>query len=185
MGCCLNLSAQETWGKIEYQGDPWVRKMSRPNEIKHGLWNRHISLWASHGRYYDQKKGSWQWQRPYLFGTTEDLFTQTIVVPYLIPMLENAGAVVFTPRERDWQKNEIIVDNDNQTSFSYAETHGSHRWETSQGKGFAHSGVPIYHNWKEYHCYRSRWCFRRLSGVGKKCFHGCRTESAHETDLCQ
>lgn len=137
MGCCLNLSAQETWGKIEYQGDPWVRKMSRPNEIKHGLWNRHISLWASHGRYYDQKKGSWQWQRPYLFGTTEDLFTQTIVVPYLIPMLENAGAVVFTPRERDWQKNEIIVDNDNQTSFSYAETHGSHRWETSQGKGFA------------------------------------------------
>ena len=137
MGCSLNTSAQETWGKIEYKGDPWVRKMSRPNEIKQGLWNRHISLWASHGRYYDQKKSSWQWQRPNLFGTTEDLFTQTIVVPYLIPMLENAGAVVFTPRERDWQRNEIIIDNDNRTSFSYAESNGANKWLTAPGQGFA------------------------------------------------
>lgn len=136
-GATLHLSAQETWGNIEYRGEPWVRKMSRPNEIKHGLWNRHISIWASHGRYYDQKKGAWKWQRPNLFGTTEDLFTQTIVVPYLIPMLENAGAVVFTPRERDWQKNEVLVDNDNKTSFSYAESNGANKWETTQGKGFA------------------------------------------------
>ena len=134
---CQYILAQETWGNIEYQGDPWVRKMSRPNEIKHGLWNRHISIWASHGRYYDQGKGTWKWQRPNLFGTTEDLFTQTIVVPYLIPMLENAGAVVFTPRERDWQKNEIIIDNDNKTSFTYAESNGANKWETSPGKGFA------------------------------------------------
>ena len=27
-------------------------------------------------------------------------------------MLENAGAIVYTPRERDWQRNEVIVDND-------------------------------------------------------------------------
>ena len=32
--------------------------------------------------------------------------------PYIIPMLENAGAIVYTPRERDWQRNEVIVDND-------------------------------------------------------------------------
>ena len=132
-----NLSAQEKWGNIDYHGDPWVRKMSRPNEIKNGLWNRHISIWASHGRYYDQKKGAWKWQRPNLFGTTEDLFTQTIVVPYLMPMLENAGAVVWSPRERDWQRHEVIVDNDNKTSFIYAESNGTHKWESSQGKGFA------------------------------------------------
>ena len=46
-----------------------------------------------HGIYYDQKKNKWKWQRPNLFCTNEDLFTQTIVVPYLIPMLERAGAV--------------------------------------------------------------------------------------------
>ena len=49
---------------------------------------------------------------PRLFCTTEDLFTQSFIIPYLIPMLENAGANVFTPRERDTQKQEVIVDND-------------------------------------------------------------------------
>ena len=114
------------WGDIDYKGEPWVKNVSRPNEISEGLQNRHLSLWASHGYYYDQAKGFWKWQRPFLFGTTEDLFTQTIVVPYLIPMLENAGAVVFTPRERDWQKREIIIDNDDPTPYYYMEKAGSH-----------------------------------------------------------
>ena len=57
-------------------------------------------------------KGCWELQRPRLFCTTEDLFTQSFVIPYIIPMLENAGAIVYTPRERDWQRNEVIVDND-------------------------------------------------------------------------
>lgn len=115
---CLSISAQSTqnirgaWGDVNSEVAPWARNISRPNKVKQGLDGRHISLWASHGRYYDQDKGFWKWQRPNLFGTTEDLFTQTIVVPYLIPMLENAGAYVFTPRERDWQKQECIVDND-------------------------------------------------------------------------
>ncbi len=116
---------------------PWTMNMSKPMEITGGLQNRHISLWQSHGRYYDQTKGVWKWQRPHLFGTTEDLYTQTIVVPYLIPMLENAGAVVFTPRERDWQKNEVIVDNDNQAgSQYYVENNNSHDWTTAPGAGF-------------------------------------------------
>ena len=100
------------WGDIEYTDDPWVFNASHPYFITEGLQNRHLSVWASHGRYYDNDQKRWKWQRPNLFGTTEDLFTQTIVVPYLIPMLQNAGAIVFTPRERDWQKKEIIVDND-------------------------------------------------------------------------
>jgi hypothetical protein len=40
------------------------------------------------------------------------------VVPYLAPMLENSGAVVFLPRERDIQVNEVIVDNDRSTGTS-------------------------------------------------------------------
>ena len=62
------------WGDINYEGRPWVENVSLPNKISHGLKNRHISLWASHGRYYDKSKAAWQWQRPKLFGTTEDLF---------------------------------------------------------------------------------------------------------------
>ena len=133
------------WGDIEYKGVPWVSNASAPYTPTHGLYNRHISLWASHGYFYDQKKDKWRWQRPKLFGTTEDLFTPTIVIPYLIPMLENAGATVFTPRERDWQKNEIIVDNDDITHGTrYIEINSKCAWTTTGIKGFAqHNGKYI------------------------------------------
>lgn len=127
------------WDGIDYKGKPWVSNISKPNNISLGLSNRHIALWASHGRYYDQKKGFWKWQRPNLFCTTEDLFTQTIVVPYLIPMLENAGATVFTPRERDWQTKEIIVDNDKGVSGEgswYGEHTEKESWTDTGERGF-------------------------------------------------
>lgn len=132
------------WGDINYEGEPWVKNISEPLNITHGLNNRHISLWASHGRYYDANRG-WRWQRPKLFSTTEDLFTQTIVVPYLIPMLENAGAIVFTPRERDWQKNEVVVDNDDaKQGTRYLEINTKYQWQTTPQKGFAqHSNTYI------------------------------------------
>lgn len=130
------------WDDVNYDGRPWVMNTSTPRHITHGLNNRHVTVWASHGRYYDNGKRKWIWQRPNLFGTTEDLFTQTIVVPFLIPMLENAGAVVFTPRERDWQKREYIVDNDdadngNENSHYQATS----EWKDTGRKGFSfHSG---------------------------------------------
>ncbi len=132
-----------SWGDINYKGKPWVSKASLPFEIEHGLQNRHLCVWASHGRYFHIKDSTWKWQRPPLFGTREDLFTQTIVTPYLIPMLERAGAIVFTPRERDWQRNEVIVDNDTPES-GYMETTGSHRWNHCDSTGFGlHPGVYV------------------------------------------
>ncbi|MCH5308348.1 MAG: xanthan lyase [Prevotella sp.] len=131
------------WGEIDYKGKPWVSNASLPYRITNGLQNRHLTLWASHGRYFHIRDSVWKWQRPPLFGTREDLFTQTIVVPYLIPMLEKAGAIVFTPRERDWQRHEIIVDNDTPSSVSarYQETNGSHAWQQTDSAGFAfHDG---------------------------------------------
>ena len=124
------------WGNIEYDEDPWVFNASRPYFVTAGLQNRHLSLWASHGRYWDAERG-WKWQRPNLFCTTEDLFTQTIVVPYLIPMLENAGAIVFTPRERDWQQQEIVVDNDDRRSIAYQEFVNGKKWKNCDSLGFA------------------------------------------------
>ena len=122
---------------------------SRPIHIPPGLYDRHNTPCAPPGRYYDNKKGFWKWQRPNLFGTTEDLFTQTIVVPFLIPMLENAGAVVFTPRERDWQTDEYIVDNDgglNSSDSQYKEYAENGSWLTAPHEGFkAHSGHYVDH----------------------------------------
>ncbi len=98
----------------------WVTNVSHPVEkYKNGLSGHHLAIAQSHGRYYKSEKGQWMWQRPRLFCTTEDLFTQSVVVPYLIPMLEKAGAVVFTPRERDVQVCEAIVDNDLKSPGSF------------------------------------------------------------------
>ena len=108
-----------------------------------GLSGRHIALWQSHGRYYEAKTGRWEWQRAPLFTTVEDMYTQSYVLPFLIPMLENAGAYVMTPRERDTQKYEVIIDND--LSFPGARTglirrsgtySESGRWQDA-GIGFA------------------------------------------------
>ena len=61
-------------------------------DFSKGLSDRTIAVWQSHGRYFDQGTGRWIWQRPCLFQTVEDMFTQSFVLPYLVPMLENAGA---------------------------------------------------------------------------------------------
>lgn len=106
------LDKNRLWGGVDYAGEPWVRNVSKPYVARRGLDGRHLALWQSHGRIYRADKGRWQWQRPSLFCTTEDLFTQSIVLPFLMPMLQNAGAVVYTPRERDTQRLCVVVDND-------------------------------------------------------------------------
>ncbi len=122
----------------DYKGAPWVTNTTRPYDISRGLDGRHIALWQSHGRYYKNDQKAWGWQRPNLFCTTEDLFTQSFILPYVIPMLENAGANVFTPRERDVQKNEVIVDNDTRNTSVYLEEKSRKaRWSTADVQGFA------------------------------------------------
>lgn len=131
-----------------YNGAPWVTNISRPYKPEAGLEGCHISLWQSHGRYWRNEKSEWYWQRPRLFCTTEDLLSQSFVVPYIIPMLQNAGAVVFTPRERDYQSHEVIVDNDQpNVSGHYIETFKLNpselMWSTAKQAAFANT-KPIY-----------------------------------------
>ncbi|EKD31732.1 MAG: hypothetical protein ACD_77C00266G0001, partial [uncultured bacterium] len=113
-----------------------ITKESAPLKISAGLLGRHIAMWQSHGYYYEQKLLRWEWQRARIFQTVEDLYTQSYVLPYLVPMLENAGANVLLPRERDVQPVEIIVDNDNSTS-GYSEVSGEKRWNHADSLGFA------------------------------------------------
>jgi hypothetical protein len=89
-----------------------VTNISRPAVPRRGLDNRNIVLWHSHGWYFNNREGRWEWQRPRLFQSVEDLGPLSFTLPYLIPMLENAGARVYLPRERDPQTHEVIVDND-------------------------------------------------------------------------
>ena len=89
---------------------PLVHNASQPYSAKQGLDGKHIALWGSHGIYYVQAYRMWKWQRARLWTTIEDLYTSSYTMPFLVPMLENAGAVVLQPRERDTQLHEVIVD---------------------------------------------------------------------------
>ena len=105
-----------------------------------GLSGRHIALWQSHGFYWEEENDRWEWQRSPNHRTMEDLFTQSFVVPFLMPMLENAGAVLLCPRERDPQVNEVVCDNDD--AFSGPREQGMRRQGRYSEKGvWADAGV--------------------------------------------
>ncbi|MCC5875365.1 MAG: N-acetylmuramoyl-L-alanine amidase [Candidatus Sumerlaeia bacterium] len=98
-----------------------------------GLYGRNIFISPAHGwTWHDEQR--WQFQRSRLFTIVEDLFPQAFINPFLIPMMENAGAVVYSARERDYQVGEVIVDNDEQTPHSVFELEGV--WSTSEHAGW-------------------------------------------------
>lgn len=108
--CVVKRQKTKTFNPVASK--PLVTDISAPYTPTNGLQNRHIALWQSHGWYYEPKLDRWEWQRARIFQTVEDLYTQSYVLPFLVPMLENAGANVLLPRERDCQTAEVIVDND-------------------------------------------------------------------------
>ena len=93
------------------KAEPFIEQVGAPVYGK-GMSGRYIAMWQSHGRYYETDTHRWEWQRAPTERTVEDMYTQSYVIPFLIPMLENAGAYVLTPRERDVQRNEVVADND-------------------------------------------------------------------------
>lgn len=113
----------------------WVRNTSRPYSTNQGLNGKHIALWGSHGRYYHQTMETWLWQRAKLWTTVEDVYTSSYTMPFLVPMLENAGAVVVQPRERDTQHIEDVVDETNATATGV--------WSIGEGKGWGEDNDEI------------------------------------------
>lgn len=116
--------------------NPLTSNASIPYSIKSGLWGKHIALYGSHGIYFNQSMDNWTWQRARLLTTAEDLYTTSYTMMFLAPMLENAGAVVIQPRERDTQLNEIIVDN--------TEAVANGEWQSSKAhSGWGHPNGPL------------------------------------------
>ncbi len=122
------------------RADVLVTNNSKAYSVSEGLQGRHLAVWQSHGYYYEQKLLRWEWQRARIFQTVEDLYTQSYILPYLVPMLESAGANVLLPRERDTQINEVIVDNDISMT-GYSEFSGENSWMTSGAPGFSNPKI--------------------------------------------
>ncbi|MEN8202161.1 MAG: xanthan lyase [Bacteroidota bacterium] len=129
-------------GKLKRKTSPLVQNLSRPFRSESSLYNLNIALWHSHGWYYEAKLNRWEWQRARLFQTVEDIYPMSYTLPFLVPMLENSGANVFIPRERDWQVHEVIVDKDGSTGNSLYLDAGTVS-ESADSTGFA-MGTPPY-----------------------------------------
>lgn len=144
---------------------PLIKRISALNQPEAGLQNRHIALWQSHGYYYESKLARWEWQRARIFQTVEDLYTQAYVLPFLVPMLENAGANVLIPRERDVQDKEVIVDNDGVLlgASIYTERNGDKAWSNGNEAGFAHARVT----YKDFENPFAEGSYRQTSTIRK------------------
>lgn len=119
----------------------WVRNISQPYSSPNGLSGKHIAIWGSHGRYYHQTMEQWLWQRAKLWTTVEDVYTSSYTMPFLVPMLENAGAVVVQPRERDTQEVEDVVDEVEAIRRLGEEAKG--KWVKGEGSGWGEDNDEV------------------------------------------
>ena len=131
------FSGRESTVKSSKTHSQWVKNASRQIQCKNGLSNKIIALTPSHGWYYSNDENRWMWQRAPFFSTIEDLLTHDITVNYLAPMLENAGAYTTISRERDFNMEEIIVDNGSEFYNEEYLSSNAYRWEYSPVKGFS------------------------------------------------
>ncbi len=94
------------------------------------LSGKTVFISAGHG--WEWTGSSWATQRGVNCGLVEDFSNAEMVDAYLIRYLWNAGADVWTVRERDMNRNEVIVDND-AGAPGYQETG---KWATSVYTGY-------------------------------------------------
>ena len=142
-------------GAAVERGAPVVRNVSKALTPTEGLYNRNVVVWPSHGWYYNNETDRWEWQRPRLFQSVEDLIPMSFVLPYLVPMLENASANVFVPRERDTQTNEVIVDNDSPVVkgvrvYRQAVMKKHRTWRKGNRAGYAYGNPPYQGNFNPF-----------------------------------
>jgi len=127
---------------------PWVRNATNPApKPSAGLFGRHIVLWGSHGWFYDATTDlRWEWQRPRMFTIVEDLLPTSFMLPFILPMLERAGAVTCYVRERDPQIHEVLVDDGDGESLpdnGTFQVSPASLWKKDDGPGFQNGNAPF------------------------------------------
>ena len=142
---------------------PKPAKKSLSPHVKHGditgaLTGKTLFVSAGHGWTYNinyddsdtfLSEPGWLTQRDVSQGMREDDSNAEMVSYFLIPYLQNAGALVFSVRERDRQENMVIIDEADGTD--YADSDGIYEeggnWATTTdanlGYGYGRTTYPI------------------------------------------
>ena len=116
--------------------------------VEGALSGKTLFVSAGHGWTYHTSNSKWATQRDVSQGMREDDSNAEMVSYFLIPYLQNAGAAVFSARERDRQENMVIIDDADGTD--YAETDGIYEeggnWTVTtdaSGYGYGRTTYPI------------------------------------------
>jgi hypothetical protein len=146
-----------------------MRNVSSPSVPTMGLQGRNIVISPSHGWFYRKERDRWEWQRPRLFQSVEDLIPMSFVIPYLLPMLEDAGATVFVTRERDLQTHEVVVDNDGggpgKGTYREKSVGRRHAWKKGSAAGFGPLKGPFTGNENPFVTGAHRVCLTDTAGT--------------------
>lgn len=138
----LTVSSPIPTYKEPYNNDPFPNKtnseerLSNPhfsqNQTTGSLSGKTVWLSQGHGWKADNASNNWLTQRGNTNDYVEDFGSVEGINYYLQQYLMNAGANVWTVRERDVQTNEVVVDNDDGApSFTTTGT-----WATSGSTGY-------------------------------------------------
>ena len=142
----------------ENGGVPLKTKKTRSlsPQVRHGnitgaLSGKTIFVSAGHGWTYDTSKSKWDTQRYLSQGMREDDSNAEIVSYFLIPYLQNAGALVFSARERDRQGKMVIIDDADGTNYAasdgiYEESGSWTKNTTDSFGGYGRTTYPIERN---------------------------------------
>ncbi len=116
---------------------PLAAPVVQNNFYKGALTGKVIIVSPGHGWLYGS---SWATQRGDTFGMIEDISNAEICDWYLIPMLERAGATVYSVRDRDLQIKEVILDK-TAASPAYSDEGG---WTTSPSTGYNNTNYRVH-----------------------------------------
>jgi len=98
------------------------------------LSGKHVYVSAGHGFTWTPALDAWATQRGNNFDMVEDLISAETIDQYLVSGLENAGATVWTVRERDMSPTMRIVDD--------LDASATGTWTTSTSAGFGAISGP-------------------------------------------
>ncbi len=112
----LPVAAPVPEKQLPRRGGP--QPINLPGDVTGALSGKATYLSQCHGWTWYTSLGGFSTQRPDLFETVEDFHNPEGMNQFLTAYLENAGASVYTTKERDYQTNQAIADND---EFQYAE----------------------------------------------------------------
>ncbi|MFK8010984.1 MAG: N-acetylmuramoyl-L-alanine amidase [Marinicellaceae bacterium] len=129
-----------------YENQLKHKEPKKNGQINYPLFDKVLFISQAHGWIDYNSAAEWETQRGITHDIVEDFVNAEAINQYLLEYLTNAGAKVFTLRERDMNTNMVIVDDQDGGLFPsngiYQEQGDSQLFSDSSANGFKNFQAP-------------------------------------------